>query len=189
MVEVLQKMITTPTVVSAASNFLVIFGDIVSAVMMLKGPKALADHLNWLNDLLVGQMRSLKLILNVKKFNDFDPKDLKQVRSIDAPALIEQDQDKFELIFRKFRLSGEDLVWVTVAKIHAYLDLLLVTDTITRQSARDNLQRVCLDYFLKKEVGRGPDCLRVEIVQLEELLRHFKYSKFLDKFKKKISCK
>ena len=51
-------------------------------------------------------------------------------------------------MFRKFRLSGEDLVWVTVAKIHAYLDLLLVTDTIARQSARDELQRVCLDYFL-----------------------------------------
>ena len=70
-------MITTPTIVSAASNFLVIFGDIVSCIMMLKGPKSLGDYMNWLNELLLGQLRSLKLILNVKKFNDFDPKDLK----------------------------------------------------------------------------------------------------------------
>ena len=66
----------------------------------------------------------------------FEPKDLKKVVTQETPAIVERNPEKLELLFRTYKLSGEDLVWVTVAKIHAYLDLLLICETFTRQTQR-----------------------------------------------------
>ena len=98
------------------------------------------------------------------------------------PSIVESDPDKLDLIFNRYIMSAEDLLWVTVAKIHAYLDLLLITETISRSAGRDELHKVCIDFFLKPEIGRCEHNLRIDIIQLEELLKKFKYTKFVEKF-------
>lgn len=45
---------------------------------------------------------------------------------------MEKNPEKMDLMFKQYKMSAEDLLWVTVAKIHAYLDLLLITETISR---------------------------------------------------------
>ena len=93
-------------------------------------------------------------------------KELKSLQALEAPALVESDPDKLELLFRRYKLSGEDLVWVTVAKIHAYLDLLLITEAISRQPGRgagEEMHRVCLDFFLRPEISRSSNCLRSDV--------------------------
>ena len=105
----------------------------------------------------------------------------------ETPAIVERNPEKLELLFRTYKLSGEDLVWVTVAKIHAYLDLLLICETFTRQTKSFN--RECLDFFLRPETSRSDDCLRTDVFLLSELLRRFQHSKFCEKFEKKISRK
>ena len=90
----------------------------------------------------------------------------------ETPAVVESDPEKLELLFRTYKLSGEDLVWVTVAKIHAYIDLLLICETISRQSG-DVYHRVSLDFYLRPEISRSPDCLRRDVFLLSELLRRF----------------
>ena len=159
--------------------------------MMLSGQQEFTDYIGWLGELLTGQIASLKTILGVENFNLYEPKELKNLQAQETPALVESDPDKLELLFRRYKLSGEDLVWVTVAKIHAYLDLLLITEAISRQPGRagEEMHRVCLDYFLKPEVSRGPNCLRSDVVQLGELLKRFQYSKYCEKFEKKIMRK
>ena len=62
---------------------------------------------------------------------------------------------------------------MTVAKIHAYLDLLLVTESIARQARRESLLRLSRAYFLRPEVSRTDGCLRSDIFLLSELLRKF----------------
>ena len=45
-------MITTPTICSAASNFLIIFGDIASVIMMKKSKEVFVEYIDWLGQLL-----------------------------------------------------------------------------------------------------------------------------------------
>ena len=52
------------------------------------------------------------------------------------------------LLFDKYQISGEDLVWVSVAKIHAYLDLILIAETISRGAADESMHKVVLDFYL-----------------------------------------
>lgn len=84
--------------------------------------------------------------------------------------MVEQDPDKLDLLFSKYKLSAEDQLWVTVAKIHAYLDLLLITEVLTRSLQRTDLHKICLDYFTRPDVSQTSNCLRTQILQLEELL-------------------
>ena len=64
-------------------------------------------------------------------------------------ALVERAPEKVELLFRKYKLSSEDLVWVTVAKINAYLDLLLITESDSRHSNREHMKQATHNFFLK----------------------------------------
>jgi hypothetical protein len=105
------------------------------------------------------------------------------------PSIVESDPEKMDLLFKRYTMSAEDLLWVTVAKIHAYLDLLLITETISRSSGRNELHRVCIDFFLKPEIGRTKESLRTDIIYLEELLKKFKYTKFVENFKNKVASK
>ena len=74
-------MITTPTICSAASNFLLVFGDLATVVMMLSGQQEFTDYINWLGGLITGQISSLKTILGVENFNQYEPKDLKNLEA------------------------------------------------------------------------------------------------------------
>jgi mannose-6-phosphate isomerase class I len=152
---VLKKVITTPTICSAASNFLMIFGDLVTVVFMLSGKDNFEAYINWLATLLIGQIASMKTLLRVDKLDKFDPADFKKLESIEIPSIVESDPDKLDLLFRRYTMSAEDLVWVTVAKIHAYLDLLLITETISRSSGRDEMHKTVINFFLKPEIGRN----------------------------------
>lgn len=62
----------------------------------------------------------------------FDPRNVKNLCSLRQASLVEQDSDKLELLFDRYKLSIEDQLWVIVAKIHAYLDLLLITEVLSR---------------------------------------------------------
>ena len=52
LVMVIKTVITTPTICSAASKFLSIYGDISSLIMMKKGKEAFVEYINWLGKLL-----------------------------------------------------------------------------------------------------------------------------------------
>lgn len=91
----------------------------------------------------------------------------------ETPALVETDPDKLELLFRRYTMSADVLVWVTVAKIHAYIDLLLVCETDTREIKMKTLNKLCIDFFLQPEISRSQNCLRTDIFLLSELLRRF----------------
>lgn len=48
----LTQVITTPTICSAASNFLMAFGDLCTVIVILKGKTVFENHINWLGELL-----------------------------------------------------------------------------------------------------------------------------------------
>ena len=77
--DILRKVITTPTICSAASNFLLVFGDLATVVMMLGGQQEFTEYISWLGELLNGQIASLKTILGVENFNQYEPKELKNL--------------------------------------------------------------------------------------------------------------
>ena len=91
LVDVLKKVITSPTITSAAVNFLVIFADLITVVMLVRGREKFKEYINWLGDLVERQLLSLKMILGVTTFNKFNPADIKKVKTVRAPALVEQD--------------------------------------------------------------------------------------------------
>ena len=51
-IDVIKDVITTPTIVSAASNFLVAFGEIATVVTCSTSPEAYKDYVDWLGGLL-----------------------------------------------------------------------------------------------------------------------------------------
>ena len=52
LVDVLKKVITSPTITSAAVNFLVIFADLITVVMLVRGHEKFKEYINWLGDLV-----------------------------------------------------------------------------------------------------------------------------------------
>ena len=49
--------------------------------MMLSGQQEFTDYINWLGGLITGQIASLKTILGVENFNQYEPKDLKNLEA------------------------------------------------------------------------------------------------------------
>jgi hypothetical protein len=76
---VLKKVITTPTIASAASNFLMIFGDLVTVIFMLSGKDSFEAYIILLASLLIVLIASLKTLLGVDKLDEFDPADFKKL--------------------------------------------------------------------------------------------------------------
>ena len=81
---------------------------------------------------LEGQLAALKAVLAVTCFSAFDPSRLGALPSVRSEAICESEPEKAALFFEQFSLSGEDQVWVTVSKIHTYMELLLTGETLIR---------------------------------------------------------
>lgn len=124
------------------------FGDLATVIVILKGKTVFENHINWLGGLLHRQLASLQKLLKVERLDKFDPKNLKMLEPMELPDIAEKNPEKLDLVFKRYQMSAEDLLWVTVAKIHAYLDLLLIMETISRSSDRAEMKKVCIDYFL-----------------------------------------
>lgn len=74
LIDLIRRVITTPTICSAASSFLIIFSDLATVITMMKGKDAFKDYIEWLHNLLVNQIRGLKEFLGVDNLANFDPK-------------------------------------------------------------------------------------------------------------------
>ena len=53
LIQVMRKVITTPTICSAATSFLQIFSDLATLIMMMQGLEAFKDYVEWLHKLLI----------------------------------------------------------------------------------------------------------------------------------------
>ena len=146
-------ILTNPTCCSAADNFLAYFSDTINLVMMLQGQDAFKEHLEGMVKLLRGQLASLKTLLKVEQFDQFDTNLIEKLENRpDLPLAETAEQKDRELLSKEYELKGEDCLWVTVAKINAYVDILTTAETVARQSS-GNFHKLALDVYMGASVS------------------------------------
>ena len=91
------------------------------------------QHVKDITELLFGQLRSLKQYLKIEKFDDFDIKQLPNLKTDPNLQLAETAPPELRaILFEEFELKGEDAFYVSIAKISAYIDMLMTSETVSR---------------------------------------------------------